>query len=110
MARSARIAVVVLLAVVLGGIVVVRLTGDDETEPATTTTASTSTSTPTAITGQVGAPGIGDPYYPTLGNGGYDVAHYDLGLTWLGEGGRLDGVTTIDATATQDLSRFDLDL
>ena len=25
-----------------------------------------------------GAPGIGDPYFPTDGNGGYDVAHYDL--------------------------------
>ena len=25
-----------------------------------------------------GAPGIGDPYFPLDGNGGYDVAHYDL--------------------------------
>lgn len=25
-----------------------------------------------------GAPGIGDPYFPTDGNGGYDVTHYDL--------------------------------
>ena len=24
-----------------------------------------------------GAPGIGDPYFPLDGNGGYDVAHYD---------------------------------
>ena len=28
--------------------------------------------------GVPGAPGIGDPYYPLDGNGGYDVAHYDL--------------------------------
>ncbi len=25
-----------------------------------------------------GAAGIGDSLYPTLGNGGYDVEHYDL--------------------------------
>ena len=24
----------------------------------------------------VGAPGIGDPYYPDLGNGGYDIQNY----------------------------------
>ncbi|MER5529842.1 hypothetical protein ACFV23_04755 [Streptomyces sp. NPDC059627] len=23
------------------------------------------------------AEGIGDPYYPAYGNGGYDVSHYD---------------------------------
>ena len=28
-----------------------------------------------------GAPGIGDPYFPLDGNGGYDVEHYDLDLT-----------------------------
>ena len=27
-----------------------------------------------------GAPGIGDPYNPAYGNGGYDVNHYDLRL------------------------------
>ena len=31
--------------------------------------------------GRPGAPGIGDPYYPLDGNGGYDVAHYDLDVT-----------------------------
>ena len=29
-----------------------------------------------------GAPGIGDPYYPAYGNGGYDVSHYDLRLKY----------------------------
>ena len=29
-----------------------------------------------------GAPGAGDPYYPNAGNGGYDVSHYDLELTY----------------------------
>ena len=29
-----------------------------------------------------GAAGIGDPYYPNAGNGGYDVAHYGLDLSY----------------------------
>jgi aminopeptidase N len=45
-----------------------------------------------------------------LGNGGYDVDHYTLDLTWLADEGRLNGVATIEATATQDLSGFNLDL
>jgi aminopeptidase N len=57
----------------------------------------------------VGADGVGDPYFPALGNGGYDVDHYDLQLDWQPDGGRLDGVVTVEATATQDLSRFNLD-
>jgi aminopeptidase N len=57
-----------------------------------------------------GAPGVGDPYYPELGNGGYDVDHYTLDLRWDPEQGRLDGTTTIEATATDDLETFNLDL
>jgi len=56
-----------------------------------------------------GAAGIGDPYFPAYGNGGYDVAGYDLGLRYDPATGRLGGTATITATATQDLSRFDLD-
>ncbi|MBO1329672.1 M1 family metallopeptidase [Streptomyces sp. VRA16 Mangrove soil] len=56
-----------------------------------------------------GAPGIGDPYYPTYGNGGYDVSHYDLRLKYRPTTGLLEGTATILATSTQDLSRFDLD-
>src|ERR1700712_3636435 len=57
-----------------------------------------------------GAPGIGDPYFPGDGNGGYDVAHYHLDVTYDPATGELGGVADIEATATQDLSRFDLDL
>jgi aminopeptidase N len=57
-----------------------------------------------------GADGLGDPYYPQAGNGGYDVQSYDLDLTWDPDQGRLDGIATIDAVATQSLSSFDLDL
>ncbi|MGH9211990.1 MAG: M1 family metallopeptidase [Acidimicrobiales bacterium] len=57
-----------------------------------------------------GADGVDDPYYPQTGNGGYDVAHYELDLTWDPERDRLDGVATIGAVATQALSSFNLDL
>jgi aminopeptidase N len=57
-----------------------------------------------------GSAGIGDPYLPTYGNGGYDVASYDLKLRYTPKAGDLSGTATITATATQDLSRFNLDL
>ncbi|MFD7162140.1 M1 family metallopeptidase [Streptomyces violascens] len=57
-----------------------------------------------------GAPGIGDPYFPHLGNGGFDALHYDLGVSYNPDSGRLDGRTTLTARATQNLSSFDLDL
>jgi len=56
-----------------------------------------------------GAQGIGDDYFPTYGNGGYDVAGYDLNLRYDPKSGELNGTATITATATQDLSRFDFD-
>jgi len=56
-----------------------------------------------------GAAGIGDPYYPTYGNGGYDVSHYDLALDYRPETDRLSGTATVSATATQSLTSFDLD-
>ncbi|WP_026360420.1 M1 family metallopeptidase [Amycolatopsis nigrescens] len=56
-----------------------------------------------------GAGGVGDPYYPGAGNGGYDVAHYDIRLTYQPATDLLSGSTTILATATQDLSSFNLD-
>jgi aminopeptidase N len=59
---------------------------------------------------RTGAPGVGDPYYPTYGNGGYDVQRYRLELRYDPATDRLDGVAKIDARATQDLDRFDLDL
>jgi hypothetical protein len=57
-----------------------------------------------------GAAGIGDPYYPLLGNGGYDATHYTIDLDLDVEAGAiLDATTTIDAVARQDLSAFNLD-
>ena len=57
-----------------------------------------------------GSSGLGDPFFPYGGNGGYDVAHYDLKLAYDPATDVLDGSATITATATQNLSRFDLDL
>jgi aminopeptidase N len=56
-----------------------------------------------------GAAGIGDPYFPLEGNGGYDVRHYDLSFSYDPATDQLDALNKITATATQNLSRFDLD-
>jgi hypothetical protein len=52
-----------------------------------------------------GDPGIGDPYFPLEGNGGYDVQHYDLTFSYDPATDRLDAVNKITARATQGLSR-----
>jgi aminopeptidase N len=57
-----------------------------------------------------GAPGLGDTYFPLEGNGGYDVQHYGITFSYDPAADRFDGTTVITARATQDLSRFDLDL
>jgi aminopeptidase N len=56
-----------------------------------------------------GAAGIGDDYFPLAGNGGYDVRHYLLDVDYEPATDHLDGVATITAVATQNLSRFNLD-
>ena len=64
-----------------------------------------------------GAAGAGDAYFPFAGNGGYDVRHYGLDITYTPPApapapiaGQLRGVATIDLVATHDLDRFNLDL
>ncbi|GAA5018129.1 hypothetical protein GCM10023258_04750 [Terrabacter aeriphilus] len=57
-----------------------------------------------------GAGSVGDPYVGHLGNGGYDVRHYDLAVSYDPATDRLRGRAGISAVATQDLSRFNLDL
>ena len=56
-----------------------------------------------------GSAGLGDPMFPNAGNGGYDVSHYDLALDYTPAGNQLAGTATITATATQNLSSFNLD-
>jgi aminopeptidase N len=56
-----------------------------------------------------GEAGIGDPLFPTLGNGGYDVKHYALDMVYASAKGPVTGTATITARASQALSRFNLD-
>ena len=49
------------------------------------------------------------PLLPELGNGGYDVQHYNLDLRHRVSANWLNGSVTIDAIALQDLSTFNLD-
>jgi len=71
---------------------------------------SVSLTTAIAYAAGPGSAGIGDPYFPTYGNGGYDVTSYDIDITYVPAGTTVKGTTTIKATATQDLTRFNLDL
>ena len=63
-----------------------------------------------AATFTPGSAGLGDPFFPNAGNGGYDVSHYSLTLGYEPAQDQLSGTAVITATATQNLSRFDLDL
>ncbi len=57
-----------------------------------------------------GSPGIGDPYFPSAGNGGYDALHYEIALTVDPRSDGLSGSATMDARALQALESFNLDL
>jgi aminopeptidase N len=59
---------------------------------------------------EAGADGAGDPYYPTDGNGGYDVTGYHVSISYDPATRHLDGDTVITAKAIADLSQFNLDL
>ncbi len=70
-----------------------------------------------AGSGVIGGEGVGDPYYPKMGNTGYDVQSYDVDLKYQ-RSGKIKAKTTIDAVADTDggnpgtggpLVRFDLD-
>ena len=56
-----------------------------------------------------GAPGLGDKVYPNLGNGGYDVLSYLVDVDYQEATQLVEAKVKILATATQSLSRFNLD-
>jgi aminopeptidase N len=58
----------------------------------------------------IGSAGLGDPYFPGYGNGGFDVGTYDLAIRYAPASGELTGVATITATAKAQLEQFNLDL
>ncbi|MCP4961741.1 MAG: M1 family metallopeptidase, partial [Actinomycetia bacterium] len=78
----------------------------------TTSTASTTTEVPLAPTihGIDAAPGVGDTYFPSLGNAGYDAVNYDLNLEVDTATDFVRGHLTLTAVAQADLKSFSLDL
>ena len=68
------------------------------------------TAAPAMAADTVGSPGAGDPFFPLAGNGGIDVTNYSLDLAYQPASHQLSGTATLQIHATQDLSRFDLDL
>jgi len=59
--------------------------------------------------GLAGSVGIGDAYFPSAGNGGYDVSGYEITLDYDPADGLLSGTTTVSAVAGQALNAFNLD-
>src|SRR5687768_12729988 len=64
-----------------------------------------------------GGDGVGDPYYPKMGNTGYDVQSYDVDLRY-SRSGKVTSTTVIEAIADTDggapskgpdMARFNLD-
>jgi aminopeptidase N len=100
-------------------LIVVYLTGCTAPTPAITPTPSSTplptltitpapSSTPLPAPDE-GSPGIGDPYYPSLGNGGYDVQKYTIILDADPATNEVTGKTVIEAKAIQGLSTLNLD-
>lgn len=79
-------------------------------EPSAPTTPSTRESD--GAVGTIGDDGIGDPYYPLSGNGGYQVDSYDVVASYDPVTNDLAATTTVAGTvqSTEGLTRFDLDL
>ena len=102
--RQALVLAVVAALAALGGMAITGFERPDEVPLAKRAAAAP----PTACVN--GASEVGDTYYPGIGNGGYDVTHYDLNLAYNPATRILDGKATITAAATQNLCRFNLDL
>ena len=86
----------------------------DSVVVSTTTTASTTTASSTTTVVQPPRDiedllGLGDTRYPGLGNGGYDVEHYTIDLTFDPTPNTINALVLIDATATESLEAFSLD-
>lgn len=97
------IAAAVVVVIVLIAWVVQRRGGAQASPPPSASPSVSASPTEPAITE------IPDQYYPDLGNGGYQVTHYDAVLTWNQKKGVLTGKSTISATATKTLASFSLD-
>ena len=98
-------------------------TAAEPSDPATTTTATATSAVPAAptTTTSAAAPttttapatdaeGLGDSFYPFLGNGGYDVLHYNITMNVNTDANEISALVHITARATEDLEEFNLDL
>lgn len=75
-----------------------------------TTLESTTTDAPPTPLGEVGGETVNDPYYPEIGNTGYDVQSYDLDLVVDVAGiDSILGVATIELTTNTALERLSFD-
>ena len=87
------------------------------TPPSSAAAGSAPGSTPAAASGPapdgaIGSTGIGDPYYPDSGNGGYQVDNYNISVTYDPASDALSGSTIVTGAVTQTskLGRFNFDL
>ena len=53
-----------------------------------------------------GSASLNDPIYAFMGNGGYDALDYQIDLRFSSDKKTVTGITTIEAMASQDLSRL----
>ncbi|MDD3826840.1 MAG: M1 family aminopeptidase [Anaerolineae bacterium] len=81
---------------------------DSPVPTATARPAATSRPSP-AAEAEPGAVGIGDAYFPEMGNGGYDALHYDLTLAVNPGVQQIEGTSLMQARAIHALSAFYLD-
>lgn len=105
--------------IVLALLLVACSTGDDDAPIATPTsrddpaTATDGSATPpadvTETAGVGGARGVGDPYFPRAGNGGYDVTHYTLDLRYEPDADLLHGDASLAVTVIESVDWFYLD-
>ena len=80
--------------------------------PGPTSSGAESSGAAAAGSGTIGAAGIGDPYYPTAGNGGYQIDSYNLNLSYDPDSNDLQSTAVLKGTvtSTDGLTRFNLDL
>ncbi|MCD0447869.1 M1 family metallopeptidase [Actinocorallia sp. API 0066] len=62
-----------------------------------------------ALADVAGAPGVGDPYFPASGNGGYNALHYDVVLKYTPKTQTVAATVTMTARAGHPLRTFNLD-
>ncbi|MCJ7436082.1 MAG: M1 family metallopeptidase, partial [Anaerolineales bacterium] len=85
------------------------LTNIPSTPVPSTSAPSTTVLPATLASTNQGGDGVGDPLYPHMGNSGYDSLHYNIDLNVDVKRNFIDGTSTLEAQATENLSAFNLD-